>query len=271
MSNTSTQSGGLLAGKRIAITRAVEQSATFIALLQAEGAEVVLAPAIAIVPPRNRQPLDQGIARLDTYDWVIATSVNGVQALCTRMQQLGMTDIPAPFAGKQIGAIGPATAQEWQKYGITPTFMPSQYVAESILAEIGDVQGKRIFLPRADIAREVLATGLRERGAIVDEVAAYHTEPGEGPADIKYLLEEQHLDAITFTSSSTVRYTLQGLQDLGLSPSAARTLLNQTSIACIGPVTAQTAQEQGLHVAVMASEYTIEGLVAALKELLASR
>jgi len=142
--------------------------------------------------------------------------------------------------------------------------MPSAYVAESILAEIGDLTGKRILLPRADIARATLAVGLRARGATVDEIAAYRTVPGPGARALADALRANTLDAITFTSSSTVRYLLDGLEQAGIDRAAARTLLNATAVVCIGPITAATASEQGLHVDAVAQEYTTEGVVAAL-------
>jgi uroporphyrinogen-III synthase len=253
-----------LSGRRIAITRPAAQSRALIAQLQALGGESLVCPAIAIAPLADNSALDAAIARLVAYDWLIVTSVNGVHTLVARMAELGADQ--AALQRLKIGAIGPATAQALAKHGLRAEFMPSAYVAEAILAEIGDVAGQRILLPRADIARELLAAGLRERGAQVDEIAAYRTVPGDGAAELAKHIEANAVDAITFTSSSTVRYTLDGLEQIGIQREKAITLLNQTAIICIGPITAATARAEGLRVDAIAQQFTSDGLVAALKE-----
>jgi uroporphyrinogen-III synthase len=254
--------------KRIAVTRAEDQAGALVARLRDLGAEPIVCPAIAIVPPADFAPLDAAIARLEEYDWLIVTSVNGVRALLDRMDALGCGG--EAVAHLTIGAIGPATADALAAHGLRASFMPSAYVAEAILAEIGDVAGKRILLPRADIAREALAVGLRARGAAVDELAAYRTVPGDGAETLARLLPAHALDAITFTSSSTVRYLLDGLEQAGLDRRAARELLNTLAVVCIGPVTAATAHAEGLRVAAVAHEYTAEGVVASLLEWFAT-
>jgi uroporphyrinogen-III synthase len=153
--------------------------------------------------------------------------------------------------------------------GCAPAFVPDTYVAEAIIEQIDDVQGRRILLPRADIARQALATGLRERGATVDEVAAYRTVHAGGAGSLAELLSRGSVDAVTFTSSSTVRYTVGGMVEAGLDKPQAVEMLNRTAVVCIGPVTAATATELGLHVSAIADEYTTEGLVDALVALFA--
>jgi len=156
-----------------------------------------------------------------------------------------------------IAAIGPATAHALEAHGVAVTLIPDEYVAESIVASIGDVRGQRILLPRADIAREALALELRQRGAVVDEIAAYRTLPAQpDPSGLAEL--QRGVDVITFTSSSTVRnfVALVGQE----------AILSHTLIACIGPITANTARELGWRVDIMAREYTMTGLVAALAE-----
>jgi len=254
----------LLHGKRIAITRAEEQSAGLLAQLSALGATAIECPAIAIIPPADFAALDAAIGRLAKYDWLILTSANGVRALLDRMGALGRQ--PGELAHLAIGAIGPATAQALAEHGLQASFVPSAYVAESILDEIGDMAGQHILLPRADIARATLAVGLRALGATVDEIAAYHTIPGSGARVLADHLRAHTLDAITFTSSSTVRYLLAGLEQSGIGGEAARSMLNATAVVCIGPITAATASEHGLRVDAVAQEYTAEGLVAALIE-----
>jgi uroporphyrinogen-III synthase len=251
-----------LQGKRIAVTRAEEQSTGLLSRLSALGAVTVVCPAITIVPPADFAALDAAIASLTEYDWLIFTSANGVRALLDRMAALGQNAVA--LAHLTIGAIGPATADALAERGLHASFMPSAYVAESILAEIGDLAGKRVLLPRADIARATLAVGLRAMGAMVDEIAAYRTLPGHGARTLAEHLRARTLDAITFTSSSTVRYLLDGLEQAGIDRAEARTLLNETAIVCIGPITAGTASEHGLRVAAVAQEYTAEGVVAAL-------
>jgi uroporphyrinogen-III synthase len=253
-----------LEGKRIVVTRPEAQSADLVARLRALGAQPIVCPAIAIAPPADYAPLDAAIARLAGYDWLLVTSANGVRALLGRMAALGR-DI-APLRQLRIGAIGPATAQALAEHGLRAGFVPSAYVAEAILDEIGDVAGKRILLPRADIAREALAVGLRARGAAVDELAAYRTVPGDGAPALAERLRSRAIDAVTFTSSSTVRYLLDGLAAGGLGRPAARDLLCHTAIVCIGPITAATAHDEGLRVDMVAREYTGEGLVEALVE-----
>jgi uroporphyrinogen-III synthase len=251
-----------LHGKHIAVTRAEEQSAGLLARLHALGATTLICPAITIALPEDFAALDAAIGRLDQYDWLIVTSANGVRALLDRMAALGRPS--AQLAGLMIGAIGPATADALAERGLHASFMPSAYVAEAILAEIGDVAGKRILLPRADIARPTLAVGLRALGASVDEIAAYRTLPGQGAGALAGVLRAGALDAITFTSSSTVRYLLEGLEQAGIDKAVARALLNATAVVCIGPITAATASEHGLRVDAVAHEYTTEGVVDAL-------
>ncbi len=254
--------GQPLAGRRIAITRPAGQSAELIAQLRALGAEPLACPAIAIAPPEHFAPLDAAIARLPSYDWLIVTSANGAHALLGRMAALGADT--SPLQRLTIGAIGPATAAALAEYGLRASFVPGEYVAEGILAEIGDVAGQRILLPRADIARPALAKGLRAGGALVDEIAAYRTVPGAGAADLADHLRAGAIDAITFTSSSTVRYLLDGLEQLGNTRAAAAAALNRAVVVCIGPITAETARTEGLRVDAMAQEFTGDGLVATL-------
>jgi uroporphyrinogen-III synthase len=253
-----------LQGKRIAVTRAEEQSAGLLARLRELGADPVACPAIAFAPPDDFGLLDAAIGRLEHYDWLIVTSANGVRALLDRMAVLGVR--PDALAGLAIGAIGPATAEALAERRLRAGFVPTAYVAESILAEIGDVAGKRFLLPRADIAREALAVGLRARGATVDEVTAYRTVPGSGARVLARALRAGTLDAITFTSSSTVRYLLGGLEQAGIGRPEARELLAGTAVISIGPITAATAAEQGLRVDAVAREYTADGVVQALVE-----
>jgi uroporphyrinogen-III synthase len=251
-----------LHNKRIVITRAEAQAGPLIARLRALGAEPLACPAIAIAPPADYAPLDQAIARLGQYNWLIVTSANGARALLGRMAELGADT--TQLRRMRIGAVGPATARALAELGIEAGFVPADYVAEAVLGEIGDVAGQRILLPCADIARDALAAGLRAQGALVDDVAAYRTVPGAGAAELLPWLREHTIDAVTFSSSSTVRYLLEGMEATGLDRAAARALLERAAIVCIGPITAATAQAEGLRVDAVAREYTGDGLVEAL-------
>jgi uroporphyrinogen-III synthase len=242
-----------LDAKRILVTRQRAQAAEMCDQLAALGAVPIAFPTIEIAPLADPAQLDQAIRHLAQYQWIIFTSVNGVKAFWDRLEIVG-----AGFAPDlRVAAIGPATARALHAHGVTVTLIPDEYVAEAIAAGIGAVTGQRILLPRADLAREALAVELRGRGAIVDEIAAYRTLPAASDplalADFK-----RGVDVITFTSSSTVR------NFIALVGQAA--ILPHTLIACIGPITANTARELGLTVDVVATEYTMAGLVSALVE-----
>ncbi len=248
-----------LRGLRIIVTRASEWAGEFSQRLAALGAQPLEMPAIRIAPVEDTGPLDGAIAQLSGYDWAIFTSQNGVSAFWQRLEALGLDG--RALHPLRIAAIGPATAAALRARGIEPDYVPEEFVAEAILAGIGDVAGQRILLPRADIARPLLAEGLRARGAIVDEIAAYRTLPADGPLPDPDRLRQA--DAITFTSSSTVRHFVQAAG----GPEALRGLV----VACIGPITAATCREVGLTPHVVAEEYTLEGLVQALIRYFARR
>ncbi len=243
-----------LSGRRVVVTRPESQSEGLCERLRAVGAEPIAFPVIAIASPEAGGPLDQAIAQLDRYDWVIFTSVNGVEQFWDRLTGTGIPLDTSPIRGK-VAAIGPTTAGAVNERGVVVDLMPDEYRAEAILDEIGDVAGKRVLLPRADIARPALAKGLRAMGAAVDEVAAYYTVLGQ-PSPAAFDALRAGVDVITFTSSSTVRNFLALTEGLDYG---------DPLVACIGPVTADTARELGLRVDVVAEEYTIDGLLDALQ------
>ncbi len=248
----------LLAGKRILVTRPRGQTADLCAKLAALGAQPIVFPTIEIAPLEDASVLDQAINQLYDYHWVIFTSVNGVSAFWDRLVAAGKDR--RAFDGVRIAAIGPATARAVEQRGLQARFIPDEYVAEAIAEGIPDVRGQRILLPRADIAREALAVELKRRGAIVHEIAAYRTLPTA--PDPRGLAELQHgVDVITFTSSSTVRNFVALVGRAAIPP--------HTVVACIGPITAQTAREHGLRVDIVASEYTVNGLMQALVDYFA--
>jgi uroporphyrinogen-III synthase len=250
-----------LADLRVVVTRPENQATELCDRLRAMGAEPIIFPTIAIVPPKAGGPLDQAIARLPDYDWIIFTSVNGVEHFWARLVEVrllsgGDGENKLSIRGR-VAAIGPATADALRQHGAPVHLMPAEYRAEAILDEIGDVAGQRILLPRADIARPALADGLRATGAQVDDVRAYHTVRGDPPSAAFDALRAG-VDVVTFTSSSTVRNFVSLTQGLDFG---------DPLMACIGPVTAATAHELGLRVDVVAEEYTVDGLLEALKAL----
>jgi len=253
-----------LFGKRVLVTRSREQASALSERLRELGAEPLEYPAIEIAPPKDMTPLDEAIARLSTYDWLILTSANGVRALVDRMSEKGM-DTEA-LGRPKIAAIGPATAQALQRYGLRVDYVPEVYTTKEIAAGIGDVAGQRILLPRAQRAPKQLAQALRGKGAVVDEVVAYQTLAVGAPDELKALLEDGQIDIVTFTSSSTVRNLVASLQD----PTPAK-VLSRCLVACIGPVTTRTARRLGIRVDVVAREHTIAGLVEAIVTAVAER
>lgn len=271
-----------LQGKRILVTRTGEQATTFSERLRELGALPIEFATIRIAPPLDWEPLDSALRRLNSggYDWVIFTSANGVRICLERLRALHMNS--RALADARIAAIGPATAAALETYGLRAALVPGDYIAEAVAAALiedarlsGDsLVGKRILLPRAAEARNVLVTDLQNAGAIVQEVAAYRTLPvspedEQGRAALRFL-QEDALDILTFTSSSTARNFMQWLS---LSdPHSAQQLCGKSAenqrpvVACIGPITAQTARDLGLTVQVEARTFTIDGLIEAVSD-----
>jgi uroporphyrinogen III methyltransferase/synthase len=253
-----------LFGHHVLVTRTRQQASVLSARLHDLGAGTVELPTIRVAPADDWAPLDGAIGELLSFDWIIFTSVNGVQFFWERMTQAGL-DARA-LSGVRLAAIGPATAAELAARGLQPDYVPQEYVAEAIAAGLEDIHGQRVLLPRADIARPALANLLREAGANVVEVTAYRTLlPAAEAGELRDLLEG--VTVATFTSSSTVRNLAAMARDAGLD--LAHSLIGAT-VACIGPITAGTAHELGLTVDVVAGEYTIDGLVEALVQHVAS-
>lgn len=248
---------GPLNGKRILVTRAQAQAGALVALLRAAGATPIELPVIYIEPADDYAALDQALLAIQRYDWMVFTSVNTIAYVEERLRQLGLTW--HTVAGLGVAAIGPKTAGELRTRGVRVSFMPREYVSTAVAAELPVQEGQRVLLARADIADKRLVEGLRARGAVVDEFAAYRTSPSPRAAtDARALLADVQIDVVTFTSSSTVRNLCAALGD------DAPELLAGKVIACIGPVTAATARECGLHPTIIARNYTIDGLAEAL-------
>src|SRR2546426_206627 len=248
-----------LAGRRIAVTRAREQAGELVRELEALGAEVVAAPTIRIARLADLAALRAALIRVPPYDWIVFTSQNAVQVVCDRLPEWALA--PRDVARAAVAAIGPATAEALVRRGVVPDLVPDRFVAEAVvtaLAAQGDVRGKTILLPRAREARDALPDGLRALGALVDVIPVYETirETGDGSGLATELLAGR-IDLVTFTSSSTVR----GFVDLVGRPAAAS---GRFAAAVIGPVTAGTARELGIAVAIEARDYTVPGLVSAI-------
>lgn len=255
-----------LFGRRIVVTRAREQAADLVDRLADLGADPIEASAIRIAPPRDLGPLDDACARVSSFDWIVFTSAHGVEYFLSRLVA-GAGDV-RDLKGVRLCAVGPATAERLTRLGIKVDLVPEEYRAEAAAAMLRaqhDLHGKRILLPRADLAREVLPRELAAAGAIVEDVEAYRTvfEPQNRPGspDIYKMLLERQVDAVTFTSASTVR---SFVQQLGAEPAAD--LLRTTVVAAIGPVTAEAAKQLHIETDVMPSTYTIPALVDALVE-----
>ncbi len=272
-----------LLGKRILVTRTREQATSFSDRLRKLGARPLEFPVIRIAPPLDWQPLDDALRHLcgatfAYYDWLIFTSVNGVESVFARLNEFGLV---LPITGvTRVAAIGPATAAALTRYGVRTDLVPGEYIAEGVAAALiedaqrrgASLRGRRILLPRASVARDVLVAELQAAGAFVDEVAAYRTLPVSSDdaqgREVVRLLQAGELHILTFTSSSTVRNFMQWL--VSAAPDMAAKLRENAPgerlpiIACIGPVTAQTARELGLHPRIEATTFTIDGLIEAI-------
>ncbi len=255
-----------LFGRRVLVTRSREQAGDLVERLEALGASPILAPTIRIEPPDDAEPLARACAEADQFDWIVFTSANGADAFMARLLQ-GPGDVRA-LKGVRLCAIGPGTASRLERFGIKVDLVPAEHRAEAVVEAVtaqGDVRGRRVLLPRADLARDVLPDELRRAGAEVVEVVAYRTvleslEPGREP-DIYRMLLDRQIDAVTFTSASTVRNFVKIFGE-----DTAPDLLQTTVVACIGPVTAEAAQQLRIRTDVMPSTYTIPALVDALVE-----
>ncbi len=248
-------------GKKVVITRASQQADELGTLLYQHGAQPLLYPCIAIAPPEKLSWLDAGLQAAATreFDWLVLTSANAVPVLVQRLQALA---IPTQrLAYLKVACVGPATAAAvTNQLGLTVQTVPETYVAEALAATFKHRQSARILLLQADIARPVLAQELTRLGALVCSLPAYRTVQGSGGVTLPDLLARQQVDAITFTSASTVTHCLARLEAEGGNPA----LLADVCLACIGPVTAQALQERGFSVDVSPAEHTLEGLVAGL-------
>ena len=249
-----------LLGKRIVVTRARQQASNLVQELTELGAAVLECPTIEIVPPSDWTGLDSAIARLADYQWIVFTSVNGVGYFFKRLLELGK-DVRA-LGQLRTAAIGPATASHLAEYGLFTDIIPESYRAESVIEAFGkeDIGGHRILLPRAVEARPILPTELQKMGASVDEIPVYRTRAVEDEEGLLVKeLEAGGVDMVTFTSSSTARNFRALIPEDRFS-----SLMENVTVASIGPITSDTAKELGFDVHLEAEAYTIPGLIDAI-------
>jgi uroporphyrinogen III methyltransferase/synthase len=249
-----------LLGKRIVVTRARQQASDLVRLLADLGAECLEYPTIEIKPAKDPKPLKQAVANLSDYDWLVFTSVNGVSYFFAQLFAAGK-DVRA-LGHVKMAAIGPATAARLLQFGLTSDIVPETYRAESVVAafEKEKLKAKKILLPRAKEARPILPQELTKMGAAVDEIPAYETlQAVKNIDDLIQQLKDKQVDMITFTSSSTVKNfkALLPAEDFAA-------LIQDVTIASIGPITTDTAKALGFDVHITAASYTIPGLVEAI-------
>lgn len=249
-----------LVGRRIVVTRARAQAGALAQRIEELGGEVFEFPTIEITPPQDFAAFDAAVRAIESYDWLIFTSVNGVAPFLERLQLSGKSaDLLARLS---VGAIGPETAKTLESSGIKASLVPARFQAEGILETLGPeaMRGKRVLIPRAAKAREILPDTLRQWGATVEVVVAYQTIlPATNIAPLNRLIADRAVDAITFTSSSTVSNFVRLFNQRKLAE-----IVGATPIACIGPITEQTVRELGGTAQIVAREFTIPGLVRAL-------
>lgn len=252
------------AGRRVLVTRAVHQASKLSDGLRALGAEPVEVPLLEIRPPVSFAGLDRALHRLDQYDWLILTSANTVRALAARAAELGVS--LSPVREMKVAAIGEATAEKARHEGIQITLIPESYVAESLAdALAGQVAGKRILLPRAAAARDVLPESLQAAGAVVDAVEAYRNVLPETAGGVLRSAIAGGIDAATFTSSSSVTRLAEAAHLAGL-----RWPFEGVPAISIGPITSETLRNEGWEPAAEADPSDIAGLIAAVARFFAS-
>jgi len=244
------------------VTRAREQASELVQRLSDLGAECLECPTIEVVPPDDFKPLDTAIENLSTYEWLIFTSVNGVSFFFDRLFAKNK-DVRA-LRNIRTAVIGPATAKRLFDFGLQSDIVPETYRAESIIKAFAgkDLNGKKILLPRAKEARPILPVELTRMGAVVDEVTAYRTRSVQENTDLLLKrLKEKTIDLITFTSSSTVKnfHALVPAENL-------KSLIQDVTVACIGPITADTARDLGFDIHIIAESFTIPGLCEAIRQ-----
>ena len=249
-----------LAGKRIAITRARHQAGPLGALIEAAGGMAVAYPCIAIELPADTDALDAALGRLGNMEWLALSSGNAAWAVAQRARDLG---VKSEIGRVKIAALGPATSAEVvRQLGRTADFVPASYNAESLARELPLEPGDGVLLPQSDLAEAKAAEILRERGAAVSAVVAYHTVVGQGGTDLPAMIARGEIDALSFASPSAVRYFRRRC------PAAAALRL---PALCLGPATANAARQQGFHDVIQPASINLREMAAALGLYFAAR
>jgi len=246
--------------KRILITRPRAQADDFAEKLRSAGFEPILFPVIEIQPVENNIALERALSKINCYEWIVFTSVNAVDVF------FALTPTPLPKGegqGVRVAAIGPKTAEALRKHNIEPDFIPDEYVGEAIMSGLGDVKGKWILLPRAEIARQELPEAISNAGGIPHEIVVYKTLPAKVDKNGLETLKSG-VDVVTFTSASTVENFVALTRQHGLDP---LNLPTNPMFACIGPITEQAAREAGFQNIITAKEYTTDGLLEVIRNL----
>lgn len=249
-----------LAGKHVIITRARKQAGGLAQRIEALGGEAIEVPTIEIEPAQDCGAFDAALARIENYDWLIFTSVNSIDPLLARLAHIGKS-VDA-LNHLKVAAVGAQTATRLTAAGISVDLVPARYQAEGLLDALDGaaMHDKRVLIPQAAQARDVLPVTLRQWGAKVDVVEAYRTvTPAADSAAIKRRLQAGEIDIITFTSSSTVHNFVRLFAGADLT-----SIVGNAAIACIGPITAKSVEELGGRVAILARKFTIDGLIAAI-------
>ena len=243
--------------RRILITRPRAQADDFADKLRSAGFEPVYFPVIEIKPVENNLALERALAKLNCYEWIVFTSANAVEIV--------FDQFPASNWNEEVkfAAIGPKTAAALKARNISPDFVPEEYIAEAILPGLGDLVGKWVLLPRAEIARKELPEAIFRAGGVPHEITVYKTLPVQPDLDGLTALKSG-VDVVTFASASSVENFAAIVRKNRLDP---LNLPNDPLIACIGPLTEQAARDEGFQNIVTAKEYTTEGLIEAITNM----
>ena len=246
-----------MAGRRVLVTRAAHQAGKLSEALRGAGFEPVEVPVLEIRPPVDLRPLEEALQNIKQYDWLIVTSANAVRAIAWSSLSDGVS-------GLKVAAVGEATAAAARKAGLSVDLVPSTYIAEALISVLSaHVEGKRVLLARAEVARDVIPDALRAAGAVVDVVDAYRNVLPSGSAGLLREALEQGIDAATFTSSSSVTHLAEAARAAGVAfPFAGVKAIS------IGPITSATLREAGWEPAAEASAFDIAGLVVAVGRVL---
>ena len=245
---------------QVLVTRPESQARDFMSQLEKAGASPILLPTIKIVEPPSWAAADHAINQLESYQWLLLTSINGVNCFFQRLHEKGLSS--TDWAHLTTISVGPKTAHAATKIGLKSDMIAKEYAAEGIIELFSDrdLKQQKILLPRALKAREILPESLRRQGAVVDVVPVYETIfPPESAQLLNHLLNEKMIDIITVTSASSATNLVKHCHN----PETLKSL-KKIATACIGPITAEAATQAGLNVKIIADDYTSEGLLKAL-------